>query len=989
MNNKTESFNSDQKLIDEKTNLVTEEANASNNEEILIEENVITPENDTIFLNNETFKKVYLKMIGKISFNVFSNRKDGTAMTDSLSGSVKNKTSSWLNKPIFKGLIQPYIGVGEISDLGPLGFQYVPSEISNTSLFTSTNLHLPLYDVCKERVSLTLFFSSNCFTFNTKNNGTRNYILSYQFCFFINDVTYLCLFQYPVSTSLIAGINGTNYFQRRLSLSTAIGHILEYLHLSNYNINRYRSGTYSKKNTISFDIQLVGYNSLEDHCAFLRTGFNFNLLNKKTILDKSIAGYKKFVYSYNKINYNIQIGDSKSSYYSNCNLYFRDIGTLIPNDYNSIYEVAEALDIKLKEIPAEFSNNIGNLIVNNYKLFISTVFNKAYTCLIFYKLLLGHNCLLPITTGSLAASIALKYAIDNDNGDIVKFDKMRRGLVPKPGVRINKNKNYINYNKLEDLSPSTMNIRTAAEKGFFGGYNQCFNPGIIKVKTFDYDLRSAYAIGITLCPDIDFCSEIKEYKNVELTLDDIKSPFEAFFGCVNFEFPKNTLPCMPQKLKDSLIFTLIGRNSYCSSPTIYLALKLGAKVFCVQGHKAKCNSSSFMMSFYRAAIKDRKTIESIYNKKSIFAKIAKEICNIVYGKISQGIIKEKNKSKNDDFIDLNPGQITIPTLANWATSFIRTVLIATANEIGKKGYTVYSVTTDGFITDAPKEIVDSIDVLGLKQVILAQYNLITGSNETSIWEIKHEQDWFLNVSTRVNVAPNAEGVSAHAGFSTKFKKGSKEDRDKFIIEMLIREGKLKKIDTKSTSFKELRENPSLDFTSKQVPSHPRMNYDYKNKPIEGTVRQENIEYKGEIYCFTNFLTEPYKNIDEYLRTIKAVKTFEIVKTQRDVNDVIFKAKDSRKIRSLANKSWMELRSLIILYRNKKIDVPIFDSLGRGKSIDLINNLNYTKRKYTIRDWKNATNKNIKNIEQLPIENLKELYDKLLSISVENYENNNF
>ena len=83
------------------------------------------------------------------------------------------------------------------------------------------------------------------------------------------------------------------------------------------------------------------------------------------------------------------------------------------------------------------------------------------------------------------------------------------------------------------------------------------------------------------------------------------------------------------------------------------------------------------------------------------------------------------------------------------------------NYISERGYTVHSVTTDGFISDYPWEKMLEIDeYLGsistvFKKVIKAcwgeELNHQTGKG--SILEVKHIQDeWFFNGLTRCNIS---------------------------------------------------------------------------------------------------------------------------------------------------------------------------------------------------------------------------------------------
>ena len=105
------------------------------------------------------------------------------------------------------------------------------------------------------------------------------------------------------------------------------------------------------------------------------------------------------------------------------------------------------------------------------------------------------------------------------------------------------------------------------------------------------------------------------------------------------------------------------------------------------------------------------------------------------------------------------------------------------------GYHVYSVTTDGFITDAPTEVVRGLEAYGFAQIFQdGRYTL----NQTDldpdkfapnqVWEPKHFNDTFLNITTRGNVAVNDKGVLAHNSYTTGEIKDSRANRaNKSII----------------------------------------------------------------------------------------------------------------------------------------------------------------------------------------------------------------
>ena len=94
--------------------------------------------------------------------------------------------------------------------------------------------------------------------------------------------------------------------------------------------------------------------------------------------------------------------------------------------------------------------------------------------------------------------------------------------------------------------------------------------------------------------------------------------------------------------------------------------------------------------------------------------------------------------------------ITSPYHAATATSIVRAQLIATMNQISERGGQVYSVTTDGFITDMTTDEVNDLDLYGLSNHLREARTALTG--DPTVWEAKHEQDDLVNFTTRGNVS---------------------------------------------------------------------------------------------------------------------------------------------------------------------------------------------------------------------------------------------
>ena len=156
-----------------------------------------------------------------------------------------------------------------------------------------------------------------------------------------------------------------------------------------------------------------------------------------------------------------------------------------------------------------------------------------------------------------------------------------------------------------------------------------------------------------------------------------------------------------------------------------------------------------------------------------------KICaNSRYGKIAQNI---KNKSSWNAYCEkmekIGASALTSPVHACLITAGVRAILRATMNQLSDLGYKCYSVTTDGFISDAPFEVVENLDLYGFRDIFGEARKRLIGSSK--IWEEKHTQSSFLNFSTRGNISQDKNGVCAHNGFRASYhyedEKGQAED----------------------------------------------------------------------------------------------------------------------------------------------------------------------------------------------------------------------
>lgn len=101
-------------------------------------------------------------------------------------------------------------------------------------------------------------------------------------------------------------------------------------------------------------------------------------------------------------------------------------------------------------------------------------------------------------------------------------------------------------------------------------------------------------------------------------------------------------------------------------------------------------------------VRDRALAKQLYKKGSLIEQVLKTLVNTLYGKVAQGVVQKRTWSaRSDEMVDIGYSAITSPCTAAIITGGVRAFLLAAMNQLTQKGYHVYSVTTDGFISDAP------------------------------------------------------------------------------------------------------------------------------------------------------------------------------------------------------------------------------------------------------------------------------------------------
>ena len=303
---------------------------------------------------------------------------------------------------------------------------------------------------------------------------------------------------------------------------------------------------------------------------------------------------------------------------------------------------------------------------------------------------------------------------------------------------------------------------------------------------------------------------------------------------------------------------------------LFLAHQLGAnvklnKVFLLNTLKTVDEEGNETTSQSLAvAVKQLVSDRASTPKKSLCNTILKVMVNSCYGKIAQNVISKRTwDAYVDEMLEIGPSKITNPVSASFITAIVRCTLIAAQNEITKLGYTIYSVTTDGFISNVPEDILKGLPLHGFRQLLYDARMGLTDGESGEIWEIKHNQSDLLNFNTRGNVSRSLEGVCAHCSARSDYPKDSFEDRTWLMTQVLSRTGKILSVTPIWVTFKDFLKGKYNDFDVFKRDRHLSMDFDMKRKPARDSFHTVKPVVNGIEYETANFTTVPYKNVEEF------------------------------------------------------------------------------------------------------------------------------
>lgn len=563
----------------------------------------------------------------------------------------------------------------------------------------------------------------------------------------------------------------------------------------------------------------------------------------------------------------------------------RDSMAHAPAGQKKLADLGAACGVAKLEVPDGWIERMTEYRQQHLEDFLEYGVNDAVIVVEYLARLWGHGVVPPITLSGGAASALVdsgsRYLGVSSASD---FRRVFAGLVDEDeGVEALEEEDRLSFYAKRGRNPidgAAAQFSSSSARSYHGGKNTCPMPGYYPVPTVDIDAMNAYPTAMALVHDLDWEAGVigQVFHERGLTLDDVPTPTTPFMGFVSFRFPPEVVhPCLPIVADGTLVYPRTSEGTagtWVCGPELWLALRLGAEVHCQIGFIGRelegpdDGRSLSLRHGVKQLIDDRNDAKREYGKGSIEELTLKTAVCSVYGKTAQDVAEQRAWNAKQQEMDAVGGSgITSPYHAAMTTSMVRAQLLATANQIHERGGHVYSITTDGFITDLTVDDVNALDLYGLADVLREARQALTG--DPTVWEAKHSQADLVNFTTRGNVSLEPTGVCAHNGLRVPedVDEDSAEDREFLLRAVVTREGRVSDPYLRFPSFQELsRKEGRKDFIPCCLDRSVSMDYDLKRKPVMSSMTAEWVPLPdGTTWEMATFGTEPWDTVEECLR----------------------------------------------------------------------------------------------------------------------------
>lgn len=701
------------------------------------------------------------------------------------------------------------------------------------------------------------------------------------------------------------------------------------------------------------DIYLACFNGLADLSIFS---------DRKKIYKKANTIRNKLITMKRPIR--ISIYDKNKNVVSKLSITLRDCALLAPNKV-ALADLGNAMKIPKIDIPKEQKGQMESLMNCETEKFFCYAAQDAVITLRWIEYVLSTmEGKIPVTAASYGAMKIKKGIMKQLNLNSKGFEEYWCGISTEITSKLDDNGIPI---KIKTAIPTARTILTAANECYLGGRNECFFFGFKDGIFYDYDLSSAYPNAMCLLEDIDFTANVSFFAG---DLGEYQFEYtDYFYARIKFKFPEGTkYPCIPirDRLGRGLIYPLEG-ECWAGAPEMKTALKMGASIYVFEGYtQPKIVGRKSLANIEKELITDRLRAKKEYGKGSPTELLMKEIANAGYGKMGQGLSGKRAFSSNaEDSVDIEPSPITASPQAALITGLVRAAVSEAMWKLHRLGFAIASVTTDGFLTNAPEEVMKEICGDGLLKILAENLRGVTG--ESLLFETKHACRGVFCMKTRGQIGFEAlQGKKvpvAKAGYKPPY--DQKEDRIFLIRQFLERtEAGLKSEYVQLPSARDCVLK-GMDYIGKEVKKTTYWDFDYKRIPDESTIEEHEICIDGATYKHVFYDTIPWPSFNDFLERAESIrKRREPVKTKEDALETcnIIKyctdfRRNEKRIRGRLDRNYAV--SILRGIRQGKLVAPWIEGKKGSEICEIVEKAFDGKVKLTADDWKNAGRASLK------------------------------
>lgn len=542
-----------------------------------------------------------------------------------------------------------------------------------------------------------------------------------------------------------------------------------------------------------------------------------------------------------------------------CRVHIRDTILLAPATSRSLLKLGKLIDVPKFELDSDPAKEIQIkermrvLRGLDFDLFRDYAIRDAEVCAKYFERVaqtyqqVTEKSGIPTALSSIGMSLLLKDWLESgiDSHEVIGREMVEEVVYDETHHQLIQRKTYPYVDEVSLFEQ-------LATECYHGGRNEqmWFGPSFVDQWT-DYDLTSAYPtamamIGTPVWREARTTTDIRDYE-------------AGLFGfaLVEFAFPSDVrYPVLPVRSQNGIIFPLEGR-SYCCSPEIQLALSLGCKIKVRHGLVIPTDDARRpFFPFIRDSIAKRQAAKTDIEKA-----FWKEATNSCYGKTAQGLRDKRTFNLQQKKSErTRRSKITNPFYAACITSIVRAVVGEIMNRLPQDRM-VFSVTTDGFITNATAEEFEKAQTGELCQRFATTRQLLTG--DPKVCEMKHSVKQLLGWRTRGQATMQKDGqkefVLAKAGIRPPISHEIDEDQNGYILRTFFGRSPETVIEFQvPISFREMTIN-DVDMIMKSSLRRISMEYDLKRKPY--AVTEVSVPFPSHNHIAIS--TVPWRNVSEF------------------------------------------------------------------------------------------------------------------------------